>query len=188
MCCAAFAATASAVIIAFTFIGVGALSMVGRDGVRSHRLTTSRVKTSGVSLLMLLMLTSARAQEVGSGNDEEMQAADSAVLRLLYESTGGAGWTNNSGWGDPVSCNAVGVECGSGGEVVAVEFVMVHYRFPIVANILAGYFLGSFFIFVAERESNHHGWRCRFSVELLVDLTVGFQFGFDFVPGLLRND
>ena len=74
------AASASAVPIAFCFSGVGGLSMVGRDRVRSHRLTTSRVKTSGVSLLMLLMLTSARAQEVGSGNDEEMQAADSAVF------------------------------------------------------------------------------------------------------------
>ena len=52
-----------------------------------------------------------------------MQPADAAALRSFYEATGGASWSNSSGWSDPVSCDAFGVSCGSAGQVVAITLV-----------------------------------------------------------------
>ena len=39
-----------------------------------------------------------------------MVSQDAAVLRLLYEATGGADWEHNEGWGEPIGCDAYGVE------------------------------------------------------------------------------
>ena len=64
-----------------------------------------------------------RRLQGGGNSTDTMQAADAAVLRVLYETTGGADWSNNSGWGDPVSCVAHGVTCGPAGEVVRLRIV-----------------------------------------------------------------
>ena len=72
---AAIIAVGAPAITAFTSIGVGALSAVGRERARSHHLATTRARTFGVSLLMLLMLphapTHAASARVGSGASSE---------------------------------------------------------------------------------------------------------------------
>ena len=48
-----------------------------------------------------------------------LRPADAAVLRLLYEATGGAGWANSTGWPDG-GCDRHGIECSSSGEVTSL--------------------------------------------------------------------
>lgn len=100
------------------------------------------------------------------------------ILAELYATSGGAGWTNNTGWLSGGPCTPplwAGVTCSFAGEVTSLDLLsnnLVGTLTPTLANLTA---LGT--LKVGKRRDASTNWNCDAAAADAISGTLPTQFG-----------